>query len=432
MMTARPHRRLTEPGDLPRTAWVAVSLAVFTTAWGGNQFTPLLVMYRQAGILSPVVVDSLLFTYVFGIVPALLIGGPASDRLGRRPLMLPAPFIAAVGSLILAFGAESAVLLSIGRIFSGAALGLSMAVGGSWIKELSDRRSAGSTAGARRASMSLTGGFAVGAAVAAALAQWGPWPTVLPYTINIGLSVVAAAMLWQVPETRTVAPTSTPLLSRLRIPSVRHPRFLFVVAPLAPWVFSAGAVAYAVIPDLMTAHTGSAPIAFAGLCCVLALGAGFAIQSQGGRIDDPQSTRGPAIAMFLVIAGMMLAALTDHLDSVWVALVATTVLGCGYGLVLITGLLEVQRIAGPDDLGGLTAVFYGLTYLGFAVPVILSAIAERFPSVTYTEMLLFGALSAACCLAIAARANRSRSAGPIGRTVDTTGTVHTGGGRPPQ
>ncbi|MDR2280301.1 MAG: MFS transporter, partial [Gordonia sp. (in: high G+C Gram-positive bacteria)] len=116
--------------------WPAVSLAVFAAAWGGNEFTPLLVMYRTTSDMSAVAVDLLLFTYVLGIVPALLIGGPLSDRLGRRPLMLPSPVTAAAGSLLLAFGAHSVALLAVGRVLSGIALGLAMAVGGSWIKEL--------------------------------------------------------------------------------------------------------------------------------------------------------------------------------------------------------------------------------------------------------------------------------------------------------
>ena len=74
-----------------RTAWIAVALAVFASAWGGNEFTPLLVMYRETGNFGAVAVDALLFLYVVGIVPSLLIGGPLSDRYGRRPLMLPAP-----------------------------------------------------------------------------------------------------------------------------------------------------------------------------------------------------------------------------------------------------------------------------------------------------------------------------------------------------
>ena len=63
-------------------SWTLVAAAMFAVAWGGNEFTPLLVMYRLDHGFSPVVVDAFLFAYVFGIVPALLIGGPLSDRLG--------------------------------------------------------------------------------------------------------------------------------------------------------------------------------------------------------------------------------------------------------------------------------------------------------------------------------------------------------------
>ena len=109
---------------LSALGWPAVALAVFATAWGGNEFTPLLVMYRETSDMSAVTVDALLFAYVLGIVPALLIGGPLSDRLGRRPLMLPAPVFAALGSAMLAAGAGSAAMLATGRVFSGIALGL--------------------------------------------------------------------------------------------------------------------------------------------------------------------------------------------------------------------------------------------------------------------------------------------------------------------
>ena len=98
--------------------WFAVALATFAIAWGGNEFTPLLVMYRLEDGFSALTVDLLLFAYVLGIVPALLIGGPLSDRLGRRPVMLPAPLLAAFGSLVLAAGAHSAWMLGAGRVIA--------------------------------------------------------------------------------------------------------------------------------------------------------------------------------------------------------------------------------------------------------------------------------------------------------------------------
>ena len=119
-------------------AWLAVAAVMFAVAWGGNEFTPLLVMYREVGHFSAVTVDALLAAYVLGIVPALLLGGPLSDRYGRRPLLLPAAPIALVGSLVLAAGESSAALLATGRVLCGVALGLVMAVGTTWVKELSD------------------------------------------------------------------------------------------------------------------------------------------------------------------------------------------------------------------------------------------------------------------------------------------------------
>lgn len=117
--TTRPAPSGVSAGSAKR--WLAVAAATFAVAWGGNEFTPLLVMYRVHGGFSAVTVDLLLFAYVLGIVPALLIGGPLSDRFGRRPLMLPAPVLAAIGSLILATGAQSAAVLAAGRVFSGLA-----------------------------------------------------------------------------------------------------------------------------------------------------------------------------------------------------------------------------------------------------------------------------------------------------------------------
>ena len=52
------------------------------------------------------------------------------------------------------------------------------------------------------------------------------------------------------------------------------------------------------------------------------------------------------------------------------------VLGMGYGLCLVAGLVEVQRLAHPEALAGLTAIYYVLTYIGFAVPFVLALAAH--------------------------------------------------------
>ena len=391
--------------------WLPVALGMLAVAWGGNEFTPLLVMYREGYGFSPVVVDVFLFAYVVGIVPALLVGGPLSDRYGRRPLMLPAPLIAAAGSLLIALGSHTAAMLSAGRVLSGVALGLGMAVGGSWVKELSVDSP---TAGARRAAMSLTAGFATGAGVAGVLAQWAPWPDVLPYAVHIGLAVLATLALAGVRETVRNADRTTPLRDDLRIPTAGHARFVTVVLPVAPWVFGAASVAYAVLPGLMADHAGAFPVAFSALLGVVALSSGFAIQALGRRIDTPSSARAVLVALAVVVVGMVLVAVAAEVLVVPMALLAAAVLGGGYGMAMVSGLQEVQRIAGPKDLAGLTAVFYSVTYLGFAVPALLALLVEE-TALTYPELFGAGVVLAAASFAVVARNSRRHLPAPASR-----------------
>lgn len=373
---------------------------MFAIAWGGNEFTPLLVMYRDVSHFSAVTVDMLLGAYVLGIVPALLVGGPLSDRFGRRPLMLPAAPLSLTGSLVLAFCAQSPLALSVGRVLCGLALGLVMAVGTTWIAELSaSEPDAG--AGARRASLSLTLGFLVGAGVAGALAQWGPRPTETSYLVHVALTVATGLWLLRAPETRAVEPAQGrgTLLADLRVPSIAHRRFRRVVVPLAPWVFGCAGSAYAVLPGLMRAHSGGMPIAFSGLLTVLTLGCGVGIQVLGRAIDTRRSARASVVALTIIVIGMGLGAAAAAQLTLALAFAAAAVLGMGYGLALVAGLSEVQRIAEPDDLAGLTAVYYSVAYLGFFIPAVLAVLAARW---SYPEMFGAGSAIALGCLVVVA------------------------------
>lgn len=397
--------------------WLRVSAALFAVAWGGNEFTPLLVMYRQIDEMSSLTVNILLGAYVLGIVPALLLGGPLSDRFGRRPLFLPAPVLAIAGSIVLAAGASSPAMLLIGRILSGIALGLVMAVGTSWVKELSSApfdRGARDGQGASRAALALTAGFALGAGAAAALAQFGPFPAQLPYVLHAIITAAAFIFLLSAPESRRAAAEQRPLIEDLKIPTAKHRRFLFVVVPMAPWVFGTAASAYAILPGLMMSKAPGLEIGMSGLLCVVALGCGVAVQRLSSRIDSPRSARGVGVALAVTAPALGLAALAVALDSLVWAFIAAAALGSAYGLLLVSGLREIQRIAGPDDLAGLTAVYYSLTYVGFFIPAILAAVGAWFD---YVTMFTGGGILALVCLVIVAFGwRRNLPTRPLART----------------
>ncbi|MCU1503712.1 MAG: putative multidrug resistance transporter, superfamily protein, partial [Ilumatobacteraceae bacterium] len=283
-----------------------------------------------------------------------------------------------------------------------------MAVGTSWIKELSSApwdHDADEGGGARRASLSLTVGFLFGAGIAGALAQWAPAPEVLPYLVHVVLTLPVAIVLRRAPDVPRPVLTRIRLRDQLRVPSVRNVRFRRVVAPSAPWVFGCAGVAYAVLPGLASAHVGGLRIAFSALATVVTLGAGVLVQPFARHLDRVGSSRAITVGLLLTAIGMALAAVAAGSLAVPLVLLAACVLGCAYGINLVSGLLEVQRIAEPGDLAGLTAVYYALSYVGFAVPAAMSLLVVH---VSYPVMLGVGAVIAAASRWSVVRAQSSR------------------------
>jgi hypothetical protein len=143
---------------------------------------------------------------------------------------------------------------------------------------------------------------------------------------------------------------------------------------MAPWVFSAAGLAYAVTPALVEDRVVGYRIAFATLLSVVTLGAGAGVQPLTGRIATLTRGRHMVVGLALAVTGTALCAVEAVVRSPALAVVVAVVLGLSYGVCLVSGLIEVQRMAGPEDLAGLTGIYYSLTYLGFALPVVLAAL----------------------------------------------------------
>jgi MFS family permease len=97
----------------------------------------------------------------------------------------------------------------------------------------------------------------------------------------------------------------------------------------------------------------------------------------------------------LTIIGLLLAAAAVHSASPAMALISSLILGAAYGCTQVFGLLEVHRIADPARLGGLTAIYQALTYVGFAASFVLAVLA---PMGSPVHLLLCVTLLAAATL----------------------------------
>jgi predicted MFS family arabinose efflux permease len=358
-------------------SWLRAGIAVAAVGWGANQFAPLLLLYQARLGLSAATVEATFGLYALGLMPALLVGGLLADRHGRRTVLLPALIASVIAGALLIAAGNTPGLLFAGRLIAGIASGAAFSSGTAWVKEL-----APAGTGARRLTIAMTAGFAAGPLVAGMLAQWAPLPTVLPYLPQLVLALIAIPLVLGTRETATGQRGIG-----LRLPALRDPRFRRVVVPLAPWVFGSASIALAYLPGLV-----SGSLVFAAVTATLTGLAGIAIQPLARR-PDPLPLR--RIALAIVVLGLLVSALAAGLAQPVLVVVSALVLGAGYGACLVCSLLEVQRIAGPAELAGLTAIYQAISYLGFAAPFVLAALA---PLVAPSLLLLIVAALAALTL----------------------------------
>ncbi|MEY9926691.1 MFS family permease [Catenulispora sp. GP43] len=391
----------------PRThkeTWARAALALTAVGWGANQFAPMVLLYRERLGVSASAAEAIFGLYAAGLVPGLLVAGPLSDRVGRRPVVTFAVLLSMLSGVVLMLGSHGLAWLSTGRVLMGVASGAAFSAGSAWVKELSAANAAAG-AGARRASIAMTAGFGIGPLVAGVLAQWGPTAYETPYIPQLVLAAFALVLLARTPETVRRRQSGVLRGGLLRLRGFSDRRFVGVVLPLAPWVFGAATIAMVYLPGLTAGHVKGISLFYAGAAAMVTAMSGVLIQPFARRVAASPAgrdrarprllTQGVALVTVGTLADAGVAALSGL--GAWQAvltLLAAVVMGFGYGVLLVFGLAEVQRLAPPEDLAGMTAVFQAFSYLGFAAPYLLSALKNvASPSTLLLAVAVLGALT---------------------------------------
>jgi hypothetical protein len=177
-------------------------------------------------------------------------------------------------------------------------------------------------------------------------------------------------------------------------------RFRTVVAPLAPWVFGVVAVGIAYLPGLVAPRLGEYVLLYSTLITLLGAAAGIAVVPVARRVARGGGRRLLGTALGTVVAGLLVAALAAATTDPLLVVAAVLVLGAAYGCCQVCGLAEVQRIARPGQLAGLTAAYQAISYLGLAAAVPLAAVDHVVPP---TVLLLGLAALAAITLVLTTR-----------------------------
>lgn len=341
---------------------------MFAVGWGANQFSPMLVVYRDELDLSDQTRALLFGVYAAGLIPGLLLGGSASDRHGRRAVVLPFVVLSPIATLLLVLFRHDIAGLAAGRTLAGVCSGVVFGAATAWVRELSSGEAEG--VAAKRAAIALTCGFAIGPLVASIIAEVAAHPLWVPYVPHLILGTLAALLLLPAPEPDRYR-VNTP---RLHIPAVcRTPRFTLTVVIVAPWVFASASIPLAVLPTEIGGGSGGA-VLLAGVAGATALLTGVAIQPVARELEDARPLAAGAGGLMAMAAGLVVGILALNVSERVLVLLSAPLFGVAYGCVLISGLRETQRIADPGELGATVSVFYALTYVGFATPYLLGVL----------------------------------------------------------
>ncbi|WP_347040392.1 MFS transporter [Glutamicibacter halophytocola] len=364
------------------------------TGWCANQYVSLINWYQQFRDLSEVEAMLVMGSYLVGMIPALAFGGPLADRLGRKLFSLIALSSSIVGSLIMAAGALNVAGLYAGRVFSGLGMGLAMVAITSWVKLLSP-----GPAGATRAALCTSLGFAVGPIVSGAIVGFSAHPEIaylvhaLPTIAWLVLLVVASE------EPRIQLQEATATGSETTLENRR--RFNRVVLPSAPWVFGMAATGFAVVPALSDGPGGSS-LLYSTVAVAVTMGMGTIIQPFVRRYNDVRKISLLIAGLATALAALLLMIAVSLTGSELLGVVAFIVSGSANGILLVAGLSQVLDLAGSADVGKLTGRFYMVCFVGFTFPTLFASWR------LIADPVLFIAILALLCLASIALVYRSR------------------------
>ncbi|MFJ4581411.1 MFS transporter [Streptomyces echinatus] len=320
-------------GEVPvRWVWLAAwpVTAVFVLS---NAATPLYVLWQREMGFSRGTLTVVFACYIAGLLVSLLVSGVVSDRLGRKPVLLPALGLALVACLVFATAGGVAALI-LARLCTGVAVGAVVSAGMAAVTDVAGparRRLA-----ALLASCAMVFGAGVGPLLAGVLSETLPGPTVTVFAVEAVLLVTAVAVVLRMPVRRP-ARAGAGTGAWIRVPGV--PRGAGRQLALGVAVFAPGITATSFVlslgPSLLSGLLGtdsrivSGALAFTMFLC--ATGVQFAVRGLQRRTVL-------VVGAGATVLGMLALVTAVHTGSVPALAGAALLAGAGQGMGQLGGL----------------------------------------------------------------------------------------------
>lgn len=346
--------------------------------------TPLYDRYEKLWHATPLIGTIAFAVYALAVLVGLLWLGELPTHLGRRPVLL-----AALAGQIIALGmfavAGSFTLILLGRVIQGLAAG--SALGALAATMIESEPSRGTIASAA----SPAAGSGLGAILSGLAVSFLPAPTHTIYLALIAILVLQAAGVARlIPAAPRRAVTRSTLAPRVAVPTGARSTFaattpvMFAVWGLAGFYFALG-------PALFVALTGSHAVWEGALGLFLFAGVGslstIALHRAPGRVLTIAGA-----ATMLVGLALTIVAVGQH--SVAVYFIASAVVGVGFGAGFQGPVRTLVPLARAEQRAGLMSAVFVVSYVGLAVPAVISgALVTGVLSLTTVAVAVAAALA---------------------------------------
>ena len=294
----------------------------------------------------------------------MLVAGQASDRFGRKPLLLGAAIGMLVG-LVVFMTATGLAALFVGRFIHGASVGTAVVVGSAALLDLRPEH------GARTGH--ITGGmFNVGIATtilrAALLAQFGPDPLVTPYAVVAGVVLALLLGVLAMTEPHGSRGSAPFRIARPSVPASISADFRFaVLGVMASW--SVLGVYLSLFPSFAGQSTHIHSLVFGGIVVAAMAGAAAVSQWFGGRLA---ARRAAVAGDFGTAAALVLSVVALDTGHASLVLTAAVFMGLTFGLAFGGSLRHLGQVVPAGHRGEVMSAFYVLAYSAMAAPTILA------------------------------------------------------------